>query len=424
MLELAIIADDLTGAADTSVRFCPYMDRVLLFPGELPPLGAASEEKTAWGVHTGSRGLPPEEASLRARSMGLFIASRNPGMVYKKVDSCMRGQVGAEVEALLEVLGQPCSFIAPAHPEMDRRTIKGVHLVHGTPVAQTEMGSDPVSPVKSSRLDELVAGPLGLRVAHLNLESLQAKYEELERRIWEILASGVRHICFDALEMAHLDKIARLGLKMGALLAGSAGLATALARVHFGPPTLPEGRLVPLAGQDRHLLVVGSRSERARRQVELLMQRLPVDHVLVQSGEPEQSHDLAPSLREAMESPAKYLLLTPQAPSPDHWGMAVVSPEEIVRNLARTARFVVQNWAPRSLLLSGGDTAQAVLDRLEVSGIRLLQELLPGVVVGMVQGGPLAGLLVLTKAGALGDDDVLIRILEAVAGSPNPEIAK
>ncbi len=112
MLELVVIADDLTGAADTSVQFCPFLKRVWLFPGEILPTVKQSFGPTAWGVHTDSRALSPSQAYLKTKKLTSTLLEINPGLIYKKIDSCMRGNVGIEVQALLEVLGSPCAFIA------------------------------------------------------------------------------------------------------------------------------------------------------------------------------------------------------------------------------------------------------------------------------------------------------------------------
>jgi len=71
------------------------------------------------------------------------------------------------------------------------------------------------------------------------------------------------------------------------------------------------------------------------------------------------------------------------------------------------------------LILTGGDTALGVLQLLDYEGIELEGELLEGIVRGNLQGGPWDGLTIVTKAGAFGKEDALVRIaerLEAVAG--------
>lgn len=405
MLELVVIADDLTGAADTSVQFCPFLKRVWLFPGGAPLRAKQPSGPTAWGVHTDSRSLSPAEAYLKNRAFALTLPGKKPRLIYKKVDSCMRGNVGVEVQALLEVLGKPCAFIAPAYPEMGRITLRGIHLIHGVPVAQSEMGHDPLSPVGSSRLEELVGGPWGLPVAHLDLQFWDYTEEKGLRRIEELLSKGVRHITFDALDMSHLRKIAHMALKLGALAVGSAGLAAALAEVLFGTAGVsPRKPSLPVVS--RHLFVVGSKAQRARAQIGFLLHDPFVHHVAVPSkdcSEHEKPWESTVRIGQGC------LLLTPeppQDPRPD--------PKKITQALAEVARQVVESWSPQTLFLAGGETAQAVLESLGIMRIRLLGEPQPGIVMGKAPGGLKPGLLVLTKAGAFGEEGVMADVLQAL----------
>ena len=67
-----------------------------------------------------------------------------------------------------------------------------------------------------------------------------------------------------------------------------------------------------------------------------------------------------------------------------------------------------------ALVLSGGDTALEVCRALGVVGIRLRHEILPGIPLGTLIGGPYEGVAVVTKAGGFGAVDALAAILEAV----------
>ena len=65
-----------------------------------------------------------------------------------------------------------------------------------------------------------------------------------------------------------------------------------------------------------------------------------------------------------------------------------------------------------ALILTGGDTALGVLQLLDYEGIELEEELLEGIVRGNLRGGPWDGLTIVTKAGAFGKEDALVRIVE------------
>jgi uncharacterized protein YgbK (DUF1537 family) len=74
-----------------------------------------------------------------------------------------------------------------------------------------------------------------------------------------------------------------------------------------------------------------------------------------------------------------------------------------------------------ALILTGGDTALGVLQLLEYEGIELKEELLEGIVQGHLRGGPWDGLTVVTKAGAFGKEDALLKIQEMLEEAPGKE---
>lgn len=412
MLELVVIADDLTGAADTSVQFCPFLKRVWLFPGEIPPAVRQSSGSTAWGVHTDSRALSPNQAYLRSKKLAATLLKEGPALIYKKVDSCMRGNVGVEVQALLEVLGRPCAFIAPAYPEMGRVTLSGIHMVHGVPVAHSEMGRDPLSPVGSSRLEELIGGPCKIPVAHLDLRFLESPEEHFRTSIEELVSRGVRHISFDASDIDHLRKIAQMALKVGALPVGSAGLAEALAQVRFKAASVSPQRL-STSRLKRQLFVVGSKSEKAQAQTNFLLKTPLVHHLTVPFI---RSRERQKPFKQLSDLDSGCLLLTPELPQGSR-----MDPRQITQALATAASEIVQCWRPQSIFLTGGDTAQAVLESLGIQRIRLVGELYRGVVIGKAQGGMTPGLMVLTKAGAFGDEQVMARVFQVLTGGIIPK---
>ena len=73
---------------------------------------------------------------------------------------------------------------------------------------------------------------------------------------------------------------------------------------------------------------------------------------------------------------------------------------------------VLKKHMIRSMTLSGGDTALAILRALGAKGIKIEREVLPGIPLGRVLGGAADGLAVVTKAGGFGKEDALVRIAE------------
>ena len=156
MNQILIIADDLTGAADTGVQFCPFFDDTVLISylqlSNTKELNSIFFPRRATALYTNSRALSAKTARERLRSIARRLSKLDPLWIYKKIDSCLRGNPGVETEALMDELAYEVSFIAPAFPEMGRTTMNGTHLVHGIPVGRSEISKDPLTPVTESDL--------------------------------------------------------------------------------------------------------------------------------------------------------------------------------------------------------------------------------------------------------------------------------
>jgi uncharacterized protein YgbK (DUF1537 family) len=103
MDKIVIIADDLTGAADTGVQFCPFFDETVLVPyHQLPNVFATTPDAVsqAMSIYTNSRALEADTARERLGSVASQFSQSKPKWIYKKVDSCLRGNLGAEIEAI------------------------------------------------------------------------------------------------------------------------------------------------------------------------------------------------------------------------------------------------------------------------------------------------------------------------------------
>jgi D-threonate/D-erythronate kinase len=414
MLEWAVIADDLTGAADTGVQFLPVCAPVFLVDHRRvgsPDVGAAPRALT---VFTTSRALTPGDARRVVAAAARALRLLEPGRVYKKIDSGLRGNIGMELEGVMEVLDIPVSFIAPAFPDQGRTTAGGIHRIHGVPVAESEMGRDPVTPVTESSVPKWIGAQTAWPVGHVGIDVLERGIEAAGHAVDRLRARGVRHIGFDATAPAHLDLVARLGLERfpEALLCGAAGLAQRLVGHllrHRGPSAVPaEGPAIRL-GNGGVLFVCGSASERLLSQTDRLvacsgaaLEVLAPQTLLTDAAGAAAALDRAVS---ALARGDLVLRLAPRGPEQS------VDPHRLVSALAEFAAAVARRAPIAGLFLSGGDTALAVLERLEVAAVRLEHELASGLGYGVLSGGPLTGRPVVTKAGSFGGPDTLLDMI-------------
>ncbi len=421
MLEIAVIADDLTGAADTGVQCCPhYADTTLVSYRNLAsnPRTCAAE---ALAIYTNSRAVKAETARKRVRSLARRLSRFRPGHVYKKLDSCLRGNVGAEVDAVMDEMGFELSFIAPAFPDMGRVTLHDIHIVHGRPVAETELSGDPVTPVTDSELSRVIASQSRYAVGHVDLQFLEGDSDAMVAEVNRLAASGARHLVFDAQRQAHLERIARLALESSKniLLVGSAGLARGLMS-HFPRRRGHEGNKQDRLPEGYHLLVCGTVAEPTRLQITALIEAYPYQVISLPAPlllDSTRWNNLLLNANHAQRILSKNNLIVEVETGEATEGPMAKKPSrhragEIVRALGLFVAEVLRETTPANLFLSGGDTASAVLGAIGAQGIRLKGEIVPGMPAGTLMGGLIDGLPVVTKAGAFGRRETLVALHE------------
>jgi D-threonate/D-erythronate kinase len=415
--EAVVIADDLTGAADTGVQFAALGAPVYLMPLETLWLDRPwMSEAAGISTYTSSRQLPSRAAAERLRRVAPVLADLRPRRIYKKIDSCLRGNLGAEIDVLLDLLGLDAALIAPALPAQGRITVGGVQLVRGVPLAETEFAKDPIAPINSSVVAEILVCQSRHPVGGIRVDEYRDP-DRLEAAVQRELGRGCRLIVCDAAEQAHLDQLAGLVVRSaGRLLpVGSAGLAASLAGQFFADPAVAP---LSVPAVDRLLLVCGTGSRVTRGQLDILFDRYPGTRAELKpewliAASPEDRHRRAGELLDAWTGgilaltigllPSEGLTVTPAQAAA---GLAVLT--ELASQIVRAGR-------ADGLFLSGGETADAFLRASGGEAIALEQELLPGLVLGRLLGGPANDLPVVTKAGAFGEKRTLVALYERLS---------
>src|ERR671910_3094076 len=149
---IAVIADDLTGAADTGVQFVHAGYRTAVF---FRATEMVADDLDAVAFDTDSRAMPAGFAAKRV--LEVTRAAREARIVYKKLDSTLRGNVAAELAAALGGARRERAVVAPAFPAAGRTTAGGTQRVHGVPVDETEMANDPHTPVREAHVPSMLA---------------------------------------------------------------------------------------------------------------------------------------------------------------------------------------------------------------------------------------------------------------------------
>jgi uncharacterized protein YgbK (DUF1537 family) len=387
---IAVVADDLTGAADTAVAFLDApMPASVRFPYPDLEMELASLSVGAVAVDAGTRGVPAESASLTTLALATAFKRAGFGILYKKIDSLLRGHVASEVTAAMRAWGpETVAIVAPAFPAVGRTTLGGRVIADGLPQAGTPTVGD------------LFGGTARVQTLGLDIVRSSSLVEHLQP------AGAARVIICDAETDGDLLGIVRAGLcaPQPILWVGSGGLARALAREVSG--SLPAGvRQLPRV-RGPILAVVGSLTDMAGAQARRLVAE-GVTHVRVS---PADVTGMALPLRvDAALDRSEDVLVTLDTPSPIQ---GEGDPQCVAELGAALAPCVVRRVG--GLVLTGGDTATGMLRALQCTGLDLVAEIEPGVVLSTTSGGHVRP--VVTKSGSFGTPATLANAVRYLRG--------
>ena len=231
---IAVIADDLTGANDTALQFQLRGAETRIFLGN-EIKNSSKEGGIVWAVSTESRNVSPEEAYDKIiDKLTILKNNKDIDYLYKKIDSTIRGNIGTEIKALVDFFGYDAAIIAPAFPSEGRTTIGGYQLLNGLPLERTEFARDPKAPVFESHIPSLLRRQLGTEhenlIGHIGFSTVIKGAGPILMEMNKLINNGKKFIVFDAVSVTDLEQIVLAYKKTSHKLlpAGSAALAQVL----------------------------------------------------------------------------------------------------------------------------------------------------------------------------------------------------
>jgi uncharacterized protein YgbK (DUF1537 family) len=409
-LRLVLIADDLTGAADSGVQFVKRGFSTALAFGDASPAGAE-----VLIVDTESRGDAEEVARAKVHA----IASSLPPAecIYKKMDSTLRGNVGAELAAIMEARCLERAVVAPAFPHAGRTTVGGRQLLHGRRLEETAFAQDPLCPITDSYLPGVLARQMEYTVGLIGLALVREGVEFLTQAMQ---AHGEAVLVVDAADERDLETIAHAAAQasLARLTCGSAGLADAIAKL-LGAGHAAAGNCrarEALVLEAPALVVAASRNpltglqlSRAAREIELAV--LSVDPLRL-AADPELEIGRMMSQASQWLDDGRSVALS----AVDGRYVPGLS-GTVAEALGEVASRLVTRHTMAGLVVTGGDVALAVCAALGAAALSLIGEVAPGIPVGRIGGGPHAGLSLVTKAGGFGREDAIVTSIRFLRGS-------
>jgi len=430
MTRLAIIADDLSSATDCGAQVVRSGLSVVVPLGgySLPAQARAAQ---VISVDTDSRSLAADRAYAKVKEASQQLVAAGWTDFYKSVDSTLRGNLGAEIEAVLDIVKPDCAIVAPAFPKYGRTTVDGVQYLHGRPLHETEFGTDPTAPVKDADIARRLAEGSRRRAGRLRLDQARAGSMQIKSAIQGLLADGIELVVVDIAEQDDLKRIC-LGLSQSDLRivwVGSTGLAE-FVPLAFGVASTSNTIDQDLAIDSRPALaLVGSASETTRKQLDYVQSNSQLKIItldptrVIENGRTaaaeleragsdvgaaiDLSHDVALVVRASRDE----IAATQQLGAKLNLSAAQVA-QRIVHGLAQVGSRLVREGRVSGIVATGGDTANALCNALGVQALEILGEVEAGIPIMRLLGEQ--SLPLVTKAGGFGSlaamGDALLKV--------------
>jgi len=389
-----VIADDFTGACDVGIQFTKHnMPTSVILSTTFRPNSAAVLVQD-----TETRNKTETQAYQKVRDVCSLYKKAGFEVAYKKIDSSLRGNLGAELQAFLETFKRPI-LVCPAYPEYQRTIVNGHLLIRGVPVDKTKFAKDPMSPVRSSDIEKIIACQLTEKVAKIPLISVRKGSWAITRSIRQFRKRGFRIICADAEDRTDLKNVAAACIQSRTIPCGSAGLAEEVAvmlqtthhKIMVLSSSTNEATLKELQRNARNAKTLLIRARAAFLTENSRLREISRIRRLAEQGL--ESHDIVIICSAVYQNDVDPELISRKPRrlrDPIASGMAAAISPLAISGLVD------------GLLLTGGDMAAAFLKSIHASELRLEKEVLPGIPLGTVVMGRRGSLRVVTKAGGFG----------------------
>lgn len=414
MITLLIMADDLTGSLDTGVQFAKFGIDVQISNDVNISFDSLRGNTKVLVINTESRPLHPHHAYRILYEIGARAKKAGIPYLFKKTDSALRGNIGAELTALLDGSGREELSFIPAYPAMGRLTIAGRHYVNGVPVNRTAFGKDPYEPVRHAAVSDVIGEQSEVEV--VNGSAGHAAGQGIGKKI----------VVYDSDSQESLERLADLLYRSGkmSVMAGCAGLAAEVRKLLFPHGQEIEHKNFPV--QDGFLVFCGSLNRISQCQIETAVRKGFKRWSLSPQQKLEDNYWSSEKGQEAAESMLGLVLkyknciidTTDEESSHSTVQYAEkhgISSDVVRRNTARSlstaACYILERGYNGVVMLIGGDTLCAFLQIMDVDEIIPLYEIAPGIVAALFTKED-HDYFMITKSGGFGDENLLADLAE------------
>ena len=442
---IGAVADDLTGATTTGVLLARSKARTAVFFNEEAAVKAEGvEDLDAILISSNSRPLPANEAYEKVKSATAALKRMGVKYFSKRIDTTLRGGVGVEIDAMMDVVGDDAvAVVVPAMPQSRRILVGGYSVIDGVALINTPVAQDVRTPVKENYIPRLLGQQTRRNVNLVTLDEVLEGEEAIRDALEAAREAGGEVIIVDAITIEDVEEIAKACIELKwNVIAVDPGPFTSKLAYYRDLIGQEEPNIPPEAEEDGRtvLIAAGSATPVTKKQMEVLCEdprhvRISVDPVaLIEGGDAaldeafravHKAEDLLNS-----ENPPRAILFETalhgellnlaEEDSKRHYAEGM-SADRINAGLGTIISQLLQLCGREKvagLYTTGGDTMVNVCYQLGVECIEVMDYVIPQTDIGRLVGS-YDGLPIVGKGGLTGNDrtacDIVDRLFREAA---------
>ena len=412
MFRWGIIADDLTGANDTGVQFARFGYKTTVFLDKKMHYNYSD----ILVLDTDSRQRDYKSAKAHVASATKELINAGVDRIYKKIDSVMRGNVGAELDAVCEASECKTVFVCPAFPSLGRIVSNGQVIVNGTLLHESQLINEKITPVSSSRIEDIIRLQSSREIMNLSPESQDVN--SLKDSFSQLIGKDVI-VVLDAESEEDMALYANVFLQLNGpyIVSGSGGLARAIA-CSMGEIATPFNYLDKSC--KRILVVSGTPNSMARQQIDYLDENyFPVTRFSYQELI-DGSSDASPVISHLLKNGVAGIAIKDTCFHGNVYANSLIIRERIADLVNQVCRANL----PDALIICGGDTALSICQKFGAWGLDLIGEIEVGMPYGLLQNNWGQNLAVVTKSGSFGNKQTLAHAVLSLIGDEHKYISE
>ncbi|MFW5988520.1 MAG: four-carbon acid sugar kinase family protein [bacterium] len=421
-----VIADDLTGATDTGVQFSTknYSSSVYIYQKNIKAKVLANIKVDVLVIDTETRDADFITSQKRINNILNNIKFREDDIIYKKIDSTLRGNIGLEIDLIMEKLNFDFCLFTSSFPKSSRITKNGKLIVENRELGFTDYFEGDLSPEAASYISNILTNQSRNKIELLRLEDLRKSSYNLNGFISDFDDQQKHIIVLDSVTDNDLKEIVLNSKKIKGkfLFAGSAGLAN---YIHLINEKEEKNKKVVFKKAEKLFIVAASRKNITNLQIEDVKNKFDVFELKIDPDQilkkPNQILEKDISIiKKAMNNFNKFIIRpNPIFSTQDKIDKLIEDYNinfrelqlEIKKYIGKLIKNIFKSYSDIDLFLTGGDTAAGICRELGVENLNIIDELLIGIPLSLAQTKKYGNLNIVTKAGGFGTKDSISKII-------------